>query len=92
MTVALYCLGLVLLALAVMIGLAIGRGLHDQDQAAKHRDQTRLKIIETQLGALRAMLRMSQAEYRTHQRMQAEARARDVFANPTTYEEPDEWR
>lgn len=62
------------------------------DRAERSRDQARLKVVEGQLAALRAALRIGQAEYRTRQRMQAELHRRDVFANPTTHEEPDEWR
>lgn len=61
------------------------------ERAERGREQARLKIIESQLAALRAVLRIGQAEHRTRQRMQAELH-RDVFANPTTYQEPDEWR
>lgn len=82
-----------------LIGLLIAFGIagalvvvqwRHQDQLNRMRDRAKLRAVESQMYALRASLRITQAEHRTRQRMQAESQ--DVFANPTTHEEPEQWR
>ena len=81
--------GLLGLSLAAS-GLLLGRS-HHRHAIERLRQQARLTAIEAQLAALRTTLRLQGAEHAIRRRMQAEAR-RDVFANPTIYQEPDEWR
>jgi hypothetical protein len=78
-----------LIAFAVAGSLVVVQWRY-QDQLNRMRDRAKLRAVESQMRALRASLRITQAEHRTRQRMQAEAQ--DVFANPTTHEEPEEWR
>lgn len=70
-------------------GLLAGRS-HRRRVIERLRDQARLSVLESQLAAMRAALRIRGVEGATRRRMLSAQR--DVFANPTTYQEPDEWR
>jgi hypothetical protein len=82
---------LVLVAVLVASGFFAWRWIK-AERAERSRNQVRLRVIEGQMALLRAMLRIGQAEYVTRQRMQSELHQRDVFANSTIHEEPEEWR
>jgi hypothetical protein len=79
-----------LLSLGICVsGLLAGRS-HHRHVIDRLGDQARLSVIESQLAAMRTALRIRGVEQVTRRRMLSTQR--DVFANPTTYEEPDEWR
>lgn len=77
---------------AIIVGGFFAWRWIEAGRVQRGRDRARLRVIEGHLAALRAMLRIGQAEYLTRRRMQTEMHRRDVFANPTIHEEPDEWR
>lgn len=79
-----------LLSLGIVASGLLASRSHRRRAIERLRDHARLSVIESQLAGLRAALRIGQTEYATRRRMLSAQR--DVFANPTTYQEPDEWR
>ena len=77
-------------ALVATAGLVL-RYRYRQGRINRLRDDVRLRVIEGQMAALRAALRIQVAEHVIRQRMQAVYND-DVFANRTSHEEPDLWR
>lgn len=69
---------LVLLLLAVVFGggLVIRVWLHGE-RIERVRDRARIRVIEGQLAAMRACMRISAAEYATRRRLLAHSRPRD---------------
>ena len=80
---------LVLLVVSIPVGLWLTRWQR-QDRVDRLRDQARLKVIETQMAAMRATLRIQAAEHIVRQRMHYDAD--NPFANSTIHEEPEEWQ
>ena len=62
-----------------------------RERIERLRDRARIRVIEGQMTMLRAALRLNAAEQAARRRMHA-LHERDVFANSTIHEEPDEWR
>jgi len=81
---------MVLLVAIVAGGLVFRRSWH-KEQSERLRDQARIRVIETQMAGLRAALRIGMAEHATRRRMHT-MYDRDVFANSTAHEEPEDWR
>jgi hypothetical protein len=73
-------------ALVATAGLVL-RYRYRQGRINRLRDDVRLRVIEGQMAALRAALRIQVAEHVIRQRMRD-----DVFRNSTLHEEPDLWR
>lgn len=85
-------MGFLVLALvtgAAIVGLV--RRSWRRRQAERLREQARIQVIESQMAGLRAALRISMAEHNTRKRMH-QVHDRDVFANSTLHEEPEQWR
>lgn len=77
-----------LLIASVIAGGLVLKHLHRQDHVAWIKDRARLKVIEGQMAALRAALRISAAEHAVRRQVHSDS----VFANSTLHEEPNEWR
>jgi hypothetical protein len=76
-----------LLVVAAIVGGLVVRHWHQQEQLNRLRDRARLRIIEGQLAALRAGLRIGMAEHAARQALGDELRRLDVFRNSTDHEE-----
>lgn len=77
-----FLIAALVIAAAVVIG---GLWLARRDRMDRLRDQARLKVIEAQMAAMRAALRIQAAEHITRQRMQYYAD--DPLDHSTAYEE-----
>jgi hypothetical protein len=71
-----------LLVLAAVVGGLLAWRWFSQERVEYLRDRARLQVIEGQLAALRAALRINAAEYMTRQRMHAEVRRPDFRCDP----------
>ena len=81
---------LILFPFITVTGLAFRQSWR-RERVERLRDQARLKAIEAQMAGLRATLRISAAEQVARRRMR-ELHHRDLFANSTIHEEPEQWR
>lgn len=84
-----------LIAVLVMSAITVAGGLWfsgrwRQDRVARLRDQARLKVIEAQMAAMRAALRIQAAEHLARQRMRSDADG--SFTDSTIHEGPEEWQ
>lgn len=77
------------LVLFLLVGLLTGtcliRRQYRRARVQRVRDQARLKVVENQIAALRAALRISVAEHLARRAMAMQSR--DPFANCTDHEE-----
>jgi hypothetical protein len=76
-----------LLVAGVIAGGLVVRHWHRYDRIARLRDQARLRVIEGQLAALRAALRIGASEHETRQALRDELRQVDFYRNSTEHEE-----
>lgn len=74
-----------LLLVGLLTGAWLIRQQHRRARVQRIRDQARLKVVESQLAALRAALRISVAEHVVRRAMAMQSR--DPFANRTNHEE-----
>jgi hypothetical protein len=84
-----FLVGLLFLA-AIVGGVFIHHWLQ-QEQAERVRDRASVQVIEGQLAALRAALRIQVAERAARRHMHA-TQLTDPFTHSTLHEEPEEWR
>ena len=75
----------VLLLVGLPTGFWLVRRQHRRARVQRIRDQARLKVVESQIAALRAALRISVAEHVVRRAMAMPSR--DPFANCTDHEE-----
>jgi hypothetical protein len=74
-----------LLLVGLMTGGWLIRRRYHRARIERLRDQARLRVVESQLGALRAALRISVAEHAMRRAMAMQDR--DLFTNRTDHEE-----
>ncbi len=72
-----------LLLVALLIGIWLIRRQYRRTRIERIREQARLRIVESQIAALGAALRVSVAEHMARRAMQS----RDLFENRTDHEE-----
>ncbi len=84
------------LVVMLLIGLASGGVFAwrwwQREKVQRTRDRARLRAIESQMAAMRTLLRIGAAEHVARLRMRTEVWRCDPFANPTLHEEPETWR